>query len=107
MERKRRDIALLSLLGLKRRALLMLPVIQAVAVALAGAICAFAVAAAVAGVLNRAFAGTVAGDRPVCLLTAAMGLGAAGVTLLGAMMASVLAGIRAAGVAPAEGLAEG
>ncbi|BDG72374.1 FtsX-like permease family protein [Roseomonas fluvialis] len=107
VERKRRDIALLSLLGLKRRALLMLPVIQAVAVALAGAICAFAVAAAVAGVLNRAFAGTVAGDRPVCLLTAAMGLGAAGVTLLGAMMASVLAGIRAAGVAPAEGLAEG
>jgi putative ABC transport system permease protein len=107
VERKRRDIALLSLLGLKRRALLMLPVIQAAAVALAGALCAFAVAAAVAGVLNGAFAGTVAGDRPVCLLTAAMGLGAAGVTLAGAVLASVLAGVRAAGVAPAEGLAEG
>lgn len=107
VERKRRDIALLSLLGLKRRALLMLPVVQAAAVALAGALCAFAVAAAVAGVLNRAFAGTVAGDRPVCLLTVAMGLGAAGVTLAGAVLASMLAGFRAAGVAPAEGLAEG
>lgn len=107
VERKRRDIALLSLLGLKRRALLMLPVLQAAMVALVGALCAFAVAAAVAGVLNRAFAGTVTGDRPVCLLTAAMGAGAVGVTLAGAVLASLLAGIRAARVPPAEGLAEG
>jgi putative ABC transport system permease protein len=107
VERKRRDIALLSLLGLKRRALLMLPVVQAAAVALVGAACAFAVAAAVAGVLNRAFAGTVAGDRPVCLLTPAMGAGAVGVTLAGAVIASVMAGLRAARVPPAEGLAEG
>ncbi|WP_198372748.1 ABC transporter permease [Roseomonas rosulenta] len=107
VERKRRDLALLSLLGLKRRALLMLPLIQASAVALMGALCAFAVAAAVAGVLNRAFAGTVAGERPVCLLSAAMGAGAAGITLAGGVVASMLAGLRAAGVAPAEGLAEG
>lgn len=107
VERKRRDLALLSLLGMKRRALLMLPLLQAAAVALAGALLAFGVAAAVAGVLNRAFAGTVAGDRPVCLLTVGMGLAAAGVTLAGALVASVLAGLRAAAVAPAEGLAEG
>jgi putative ABC transport system permease protein len=107
VERKRRDLALLSLLGMKRRALVMLPLLQAAAVALAGAVLAFGVAAAVAGVLNRAFAGTVAGDRPVCVLTAWMGLGAAGVTLAGALVASVLAGMRAAAVAPAEGLAEG
>lgn len=107
VERKRRDLALLSLLGMKRRALLMLPLVQAAAVALAGALLAFGVAAAVAGVLNRAFAGTVAGDRPVCLLTAGMGVAAAGVTLAGALLASVLAGARAAAVAPAEGLAEG
>jgi putative ABC transport system permease protein len=107
VERKRRDLALLSLLGMKRRALLMLPLVQAAAVALAGAVLAFGVAAAVAGVLNRAFAGTVAGDRPVCLLTAGMGVAAAGVTLAGALIAAVMAGVRAAAVAPAEGLAEG
>ena len=107
VERKRRDLALLSLLGLKRRALLALPLIQAAAVALAGAVMAFAIAAAVATVLNRAFAGTVTGDRPVCLLTAGMGLAAAGVTLGGALLAAVLAGLRAAAVPPAEGLAEG
>ena len=107
VERKRRDLALLSLLGMKRRALLMLPLLQAAAVALAGALLAFGVAAAVAGVLNRAFAGTVAGDRPVCLLTAGMGAAAAGVTLVGALVAAVMAGVRAAAVAPAEGLAEG
>lgn len=107
VERKRRDLALLSLLGMKRRALVMLPLVQAAAVALAGALLAFGVAAAVAGVLNRAFAGTVAGDRPVCVLTAGMGFAAAAVTLAGALLASVLAGVRAAAVAPAEGLAEG
>ncbi|MEO3471721.1 FtsX-like permease family protein [Roseomonas sp. CAU 1739] len=107
VERKRRDLALLSLLGMKRRALLLLPLVQAAVVALAGALLAFGVAAAVAGVLNRAFAGTVTGDRPVCLLTAWMGLAAAGATLAGALVASVLAGLRAAAVAPAEGLAEG
>ncbi|MBR0684217.1 lipoprotein ABC transporter permease [Roseomonas eburnea] len=107
VERKRRDLALLSLLGLKRRALLAMPLIQAAAVALAGAALAFGIAAAVATVLNRAFAGTVTGDRPVCLLNAFMAAGAAGVTLAGALVASLLAGLRAAAVAPAEGLAEG
>jgi putative ABC transport system permease protein len=107
VERKRRDIALLSLLGLKRRALLMLPLVQAAAVALAGALLAFAIAAGVATTLNRAFAGTVAGDRPVCLITPAMGAAAAGITLAGALLAAVLAGLRAAAVPPADGLAEG
>lgn len=107
VERKRRDIALLSLLGMKRRALLVLPVIQAAAVALAGAALAFVLAAGVARVLNGAFAGTVTGDRPVCLLTAAMGVSAAGVTVAGAVLAALLAGLRAAAVPPAQGLAEG
>jgi putative ABC transport system permease protein len=107
VERKRRDLALLSLLGLKRRALLLLPLAQATAVAMAGALLAFAIAAGVATTLNRAFAGTVAGDRPVCLLTPGMGVAAAGVTLAGALLAAVLAGLRAAAVPPADGLAEG
>jgi putative ABC transport system permease protein len=107
VERKRRDLALLALLGLRRRALLALPMIQAGAVALAGAALAVAIAAGVAGVLNRAFAGSVTGDRPVCLLTHAMAMGAAGVTLLGALLAAVLAGLRAGAVPPAEGLSEG
>ncbi|MBR0652216.1 lipoprotein ABC transporter permease [Roseomonas terrae] len=107
VERKRRDLALLSLLGVRRRALLMVPLVQAAAVALAGAVLAFGIAAMVAGVLNRVFAGTVTGDRPVCLLTLGMGAAAAGVTIVGALVAAVLAGLRAAAVTPAEGLAEG
>lgn len=107
VERKRRDIALLSLLGMRRRALLTLPIIQAAAVAWVGAAMAFLLAAGVARVLNGAFAGTVTGDRPVCLLTATMGLTAAGVTVAGAVIAALLAGLRAAAVPPAQGLAEG
>lgn len=107
VERKRRDLALLALLGLRRRALLALPLIQAAAVALAGAALAVAIAAGVATVLNRAFAGSVTGERPVCLLTLSMAAAAAGVTLLGALLAAVLAGLRAGAVPPAEGLSEG
>ncbi|WP_137124497.1 FtsX-like permease family protein [Roseomonas sp. HF4] len=107
VERKRRDLALLSLLGLRRRQLLAVPLVQAASVALAGAALAFAIAGAVAAVLNQAFAGTVTGDRPVCLLTLRMGVAAAAVTLAGALLAAVLAGLRAAGVPPAAGLAEG
>jgi hypothetical protein len=36
-----------------------------------------------------------------------MGAAAAGVTLAGALVAALLAGLRAAAVPPAEGLAEG
>lgn len=107
VERKRRDLALLSLLGLRQRGLLMMPLVQAAAVALAGAALAFGIAAAVATILNQAFAGTVTGDRPVCLLTGEMGAAAAAVTLAGAVLAAVLAGLRAAAVPPAEGLMEG
>jgi putative ABC transport system permease protein len=107
VERKRRDLALLSLLGLRRRQLLAVPLVQAASVALAGAALAFAIAGVVAAVLNQAFAGTVTGDRPVCLLTLRLGVAAAAVTLAGALLAAVLAGLRAAGVPPAAGLAEG
>jgi len=107
VERKRRDLALLALLGLRRRALLALPLIQAAAVALVGAVLAIAIAVGVATVLNRAFAGSVTGERPVCLLTLPMAAAAIGVTLLGALLAAVLAGLRAGAVPPAAGLSEG
>jgi len=106
VERKRHDIALLSLLGMRRGALLAFPVLQSALVALAGAGIALSFAFAVAGGLNRAFAGSVTGDRPVCLIEPPVAAAAACITLAGAAFAALLAGLRAAAIEPAEGLRE-
>ncbi len=106
VERKRHDIALLSLLGLRRGALLAFPVLQAGLIGLAGAGLALTLAFAVAGGLNRAFAGSVIGDRPVCLIEPPIAAAAAGITLAGAVIAALLSGLRAAAIEPAEGLRE-
>jgi putative ABC transport system permease protein len=107
VERRRRDLAMLSLLGTPPRALLAMPVLQAAATALAGAALASAVALGVAGWLNRAFAGSVTGDRPVCVISPGLLALAAAATLLGAVAAALLAARRAAAADPADGLREG
>jgi putative ABC transport system permease protein len=107
VERRRKELAMLSLLGTPRGALLAIPVVQAAATALAGAALASALALAIAAWLNRAFAGAVAGDRPVALLTPGWLALAAAATLAGALAAGFLAARRAAAADPADGLREG
>jgi putative ABC transport system permease protein len=107
VERRRKELAMLSLLGTPRGALLAIPVVQAAATALAGAAIASGLALAIAAWLNRAFAGAVAGDRPVALLTPHWLALAAAATLLGALAAGFLAARRAAAADPADGLREG
>jgi putative ABC transport system permease protein len=107
VERRRKELAMLSLIGTPRGALLAIPVVQAAATALAGAALASGLALAIAAWLNRAFAGAVAGDRPVALLTPHWLALAAAVTLAGALAAGFLAARRAAASDPADGLREG
>jgi putative ABC transport system permease protein len=107
VERRRKELAMLSLLGTPRGALLAIPVVQAAATALAGAAIASGLALAIAAWLNRAFAGALAGDRPVALLTPGWLALAAAATLAGALAAGLLAARRAAAADPADGLREG
>jgi len=107
VERKRRDLALLRLIGLTAAGLLCFPLVQALAVALAGSLLAALGFAVVALVVNGYFsAGLQAGDA-VCRLGPMQILAAVGVTLLVALLAAGLAGRRAARVEPWEGLRDG
>ena len=104
VERKRVPLAQLRFLGLPSQALRAFPVAQAAALSAAGVVLALGVAYAAAAAVNVAFAGTLALDRPLCLIGPGLSLAAAGVTLAGAMLVAAAAGGRAARVEPWEGV---
>lgn len=105
VERKRRDFALMRLIGLSGRDLLLLPAIQASCIALAGSALAVAVALAVTRVVNAVAAEAASADaRAVCILDPAHAAAACAATLAGAILAAAFAGARAARIEPAEGI---
>lgn len=104
VERKRRTLALLRLLGLPRRALGALPLLQATLIAALGFLLALGLYLLAAEVVNRSFAeGLIPGERLAGLPPGHI-LAALGVTLLVALAAAALAARRAARIEPAEGL---
>ncbi|HEX2890173.1 ABC transporter permease [Vineibacter terrae] len=106
VERKRRDLATLRLLGFRARATVAFPMIQAAAVAVLGVTLAMAVFAIVASVINSHFAGSLGVGETACrLLPSHVGVAGA-ITLLCALAASALAGLRVARIDPSEGLRE-
>ena len=108
VERKRRELSLLRLVGLLQRDLVLFPLLQAVAIAIGGAAVAGSVAVAVGAVVNELpIAGATAGvplSRPICVIETSHLLLAALATLVGAAAAAGWAGARAARILPAEGL---
>lgn len=103
VERKRRDLALLRLMGLSARGLVAFPATQAAAFALAGAVLAAVLALVLETFVNRLDL-AVAEGRSV----SAIGFGdlalAAAATLAGALAAAAFAARRAASIAPGEGM---
>ena len=104
VERKRAPLAQLRFLGLRAGALRLFPMAQAAVLAAFGVVVALAAALVAAVVVNRAFTGTLALDRPLCLITPSLAAVAAGVTLAGALLVAAAAGTRAARVEPWEGV---
>ncbi|TWT08802.1 FtsX-like permease family protein [Reyranella sp. CPCC 100927] len=106
VERKRRDLATLRLLGFRTRATVIFPVVQAAVVAMVGSALAMGVFAVVAGVINRHFAGSLDIGETACRLLPVHAAAAIGTTLICALAASALAGARVARIDPSEGLRE-
>lgn len=104
VERKRRDLSLLRLVGLLRRDLILFPLIQSATIALIGAAVAAATAFAVTSVVNSLDFGQAGTGRAICVLGADHLILATLGTLLGAIVAAVFAGARAARILPSEGL---
>ena len=106
VERKRRELAVIRLIGFPTRSLILFPVAQAVLVALIGAVVAYLVYLPVAVALNTWFADSLRAGESICRLLPAHLLLALAATLLGATAAAAWAGWRAARIEPAEGLRE-
>jgi putative ABC transport system permease protein len=106
VERKQRELSLLRLVGLMRRSVVLLPILQSAMVGLAGSAAAAIVALVGAGLLNQLplVGGTSAG-RPVCIVEPWHLLVATAISIAGAVVAAGFAGRRAAAILPAEGLA--
>lgn len=106
VERKRRDLALLRLLGFRARATVLFPVTQAALVACLGIALGWAAQAGAAIVLDRYFASSVGAGEAVSRLLPVHLAAAAGTTLLCALLAAAIASARAARIDPSEGLRE-
>jgi putative ABC transport system permease protein len=106
VDRKRKDLALLRLVGLTPLAVLAFPLAQGALIALFGAGLSALLALAVASLINSTLsAGLGTGDM-ICLLRAGDVFAAAAATLVLALLASSIGGTRATRIDPAESLRE-
>lgn len=103
VERKRRLLAGLRLMGLRRGAMVAVPVIQAAAIGLTGGALGAAAALATGAAINAGLGG-VALDRKLSILPPAAILLAIAAATLAGMIAAALAGWQAARIAPHEAL---
>jgi putative ABC transport system permease protein len=104
VERKRRELSIVRLIGFPTLSLVLFPVTQAVLVAALGAVAALALYLPVAVALNGWFAESLQPGESICRLLPLHVVSALAATLLGAAASAAWAGWRAARIEPAEGL---
>lgn len=104
VERKRRELSVIRLLGVPRRAARVFPIVQGVLIAAVGLTGALALYAAAATLINNLYASDYLEGAELCrLLPAHVASAAAGSLAVGAI-ASLLASLRVVRIDPAEGL---
>jgi putative ABC transport system permease protein len=105
VERKQAELSLLRLIGLLRRNLVLMPVLQGAIIAAVGGVVAAAVSLAGAALLNDlSFLGPRAAAHPLCVVEPWHLALAIATSIVGAAIAAGFAANRAARVTPAEGL---
>lgn len=104
VERKNHEIALLRLVGLTTGPVVGFPAFQAMLVALGGIGLSGVLYLGVAAAFNTTFASELGRDEFVCRLAISDAIAAGLLTLVFALIASVVGGYRAARIDPAEGL---
>jgi putative ABC transport system permease protein len=104
VERKRRELSLVRLIGFPTRGIVLFPVAQAFLIGIFGTIGATAVYLPVASVLNTWFADSLQSGESICRLLPVHVLVATAGTLGCAVLSAAWAGHRAAHIEPAEGL---
>lgn len=103
-ERKRKSLALLRFNGFSALDLILFPMVQAVILALAGAVIALGAAFGAGQLINVLFSSVLPQGHSLFLLNSWIILGSLGLTLLGGVIVSLLSGNRAAKIQPWEGV---
>jgi putative ABC transport system permease protein len=106
VERKRKQLSILRLVGFRSGDIISFPMVQALYTALFGVLLAMAIYQAVAGLINTQFSDQLSTGDALCRLLPIHYVVAAGLTIAAALCSAILAGIRAARVEPTEGLRE-
>ena len=104
VDRKRRHLSLIRLVGMPRSALAFFPVSQAAIIAFLGSAFSFVLFIAIASALNGFFASSLRANETICRLLPIHYAVAFSGTLLTAVLASSLAAVHTAAVDPSEGI---
>lgn len=106
VERRRRDLGVLRLLGFARRHVFFFPIAQGVMIGALGLLAGFGGYAALAGVINQAFSSELAPGEAFCVLPVQYIPIFCLATMVLATLASLVAAWRATGIDPAEVIRE-
>jgi putative ABC transport system permease protein len=104
VDRKRRELSVLRLIGFKSARIVMFPVLQSFYTAVLGWLVAVLVYLCFEYLINFFLAPRLNLDRALCFLLAEHFLWALGLTIVIAISAAILGGVRAAGIEPSDGL---
>jgi putative ABC transport system permease protein len=106
VDRKRKELSVLRLVGFKSGRIVMFPVLQSIYTAILGWLLAMLVYLTFEYLINFFLAPRLNLDRALCFLLAEHFLWALGVTIVIAVFAAILGGLRAARIEPSDGLRE-
>jgi putative ABC transport system permease protein len=106
VDRKRRDLSVLRLVGFSGGGIVLFPMFQALFTAVLGWVSAVLIYLIVERILNRVLARQLEANQSICFLLPRHFLIALVLTLAAALLAALLGGFRAARIEPSEGLRE-
>lgn len=104
VDRKRKELSVLSLVGFKSGRIIMFPVLQSCYTAILGWLVAVLVYLVFEYLINFFLAPRLNLDRELCFLLTDHFLWALGLTMVIAVFAAILGGVRAASIEPSDGL---
>ena len=106
VDRKRKELSVLRLVGFRTADIVWFPMVQALYTAVLGWALAIGIYRIAAWAINDMLGEQLANGQSVCVLLPEHYLWALGVTVVAAVLAAALAGMRSARIEPSEGLRE-
>lgn len=106
VDRKKKDLSILRLLGFKSSRIVLFPVVQSCLTGLLGWLFAVLIYLVFEQLINRFLAPRLNLDQTLCFLLSEHFFWALGLTMVTAVLAAILGGFRAARIEPSDGLRE-